>query len=146
MAVMLSALRAGRHLPARRFLVIISVRGWVDPRVIVQLDGLGRLKNTQWPHRESNPRPSDLCLNGNKPMSLLNDDDDENNSKNFLVFPSNKVSAIIHMRLHFLFCHLYLLSLFHEITMLSAINFWMPEPIFRKHDTWAHLKRIHMQQ
>jgi hypothetical protein len=33
MAVRLSVLRAGRSLPPGRFLVLTSVRGWVDPRV-----------------------------------------------------------------------------------------------------------------
>jgi hypothetical protein len=37
MAVRLSALRAGLPLPPRRFLVPISLRGWVDPRAIVSL-------------------------------------------------------------------------------------------------------------
>jgi hypothetical protein len=44
MAVRLSALRADRPLPSGRFLVVISVRGCVDPRAIVRLEGLGQLK------------------------------------------------------------------------------------------------------
>jgi hypothetical protein len=40
MAVRLSALRAGCPLPPGRFPVLISVRGRVDPRAIVWLEGL----------------------------------------------------------------------------------------------------------
>jgi hypothetical protein len=35
----------GYPLPPGRFLVLISVRSWVDPRVIVRLEELGQLKN-----------------------------------------------------------------------------------------------------
>jgi hypothetical protein len=46
MAVRLSALRAGHILPPGRFLVLISARGWVDLKAIVQLEGVGKLKKS----------------------------------------------------------------------------------------------------
>jgi hypothetical protein len=46
MAVRLSALRAGSPLLPRKFLVVISVRGWVDTRAIVWLEGIGELKKS----------------------------------------------------------------------------------------------------
>jgi hypothetical protein len=46
MAARLSALCACRFLPPGRFLLLISVRGWVNPRAIVQLEGLGTLKKS----------------------------------------------------------------------------------------------------
>jgi hypothetical protein len=46
-----------RFTPAGRFLVIISVSAWVNCRTMVQLEGLGKLKN-QLPLWVSNLRPS----------------------------------------------------------------------------------------
>jgi hypothetical protein len=43
--VRLSASRAGSPLPQGRFQVLISVRGRIDPRVIVLLEGLGQIKS-----------------------------------------------------------------------------------------------------
>jgi hypothetical protein len=59
MAMRLSALCAGRHLPPGRFLLLISVRSWGDPRAIVRLEGLGKLKNSV---TSSRIEPATQCL------------------------------------------------------------------------------------
>jgi hypothetical protein len=46
MVLRFSALSAGQPLPLERFLVLISVRSWVDTRAIVRLEGLGHLKKS----------------------------------------------------------------------------------------------------
>jgi hypothetical protein len=62
MAVRFWAIRALRALSRRSFLVLIFVRGWVEPRTIVLLKGLGKFK-IKWPYLESNPGRSGLWHN-----------------------------------------------------------------------------------
>jgi hypothetical protein len=65
MAVRLSVLRAGRPLPPRRFLVLISVKGCMDPMARVRLEGLGQLKksNDFIGNRTGDLSACSICLN-----------------------------------------------------------------------------------
>jgi hypothetical protein len=65
----LSALHTGRFLPPGRFVVLISVRGCVDSRAIVQLEGLCKWENPPRPGLE--PATIQLVTQPNYVESIL---------------------------------------------------------------------------
>jgi hypothetical protein len=63
MALRLSALRSDGLYASGRFLILISVRGWVGSRAILRLEGLGKLKKfTSWGPEHATSRLVAQCL------------------------------------------------------------------------------------
>jgi hypothetical protein len=56
-------------LPPGIFVVLISVIGLVDPKAIVQLEGLSQLKKMQCPHQELNPNSPACSIKWRKTLN-----------------------------------------------------------------------------
>jgi hypothetical protein len=60
-----------RFTPLGRFLILIPVRGWINPTTMVRPEGLGKSKIFQFYHLETNAKPIKIVTNKYISSSLI---------------------------------------------------------------------------
>jgi hypothetical protein len=96
MAVRLSALCTAAFYPSGRFLVLISVRDWVDRRTIVRLEGLGKLKKIHLIGTRTRNFPASSTVP--QPTTLTGTPICKGNMWNYQILPMYKVFILANQR------------------------------------------------